>query len=424
MFKRMLLCLMALVTLASSAMAETPLRVMVNGGWLDESLLTNLQKEGMVELIDGEDVVAELASAVSAQDGQIDVFVFPADQGLAEVKQKRYYTPLNGGKRLTQGLGGFYPEVRRALTTEDGELAAWVIGAGVLGMTRYQTTVLEDNGLTPPTTFDELLDCCQAILAANALPKGVALMSDCPYTRESVLGLYMDQYIRASRVGGGTVNFSAPAFLATVERIRAELPDHDPAFDEGTPERAVFSYPVGFDLIDKDMLAMPQVLPDKPGLIDVHLSVAVVNPYSKRKNAAISLLNRCMTGYRVPSYIYDESLDQGLRAKNVSLSAEDLEEEIAALEAMEELSADQQEALRELLAQYDACFLVSPDDVAAYHALAGGMSIDDGSPIRLDDDLRAAAGRFLEGVLDAEAFARACQEHIAAVCEKNGIPVN
>ena len=420
MFKRMLLCLMALVTLIASARAETPLRVMVNGGWMEMELLGSLP----VELTETDDVVAEIANAFATRNDEIDIFVFPADQGLDLVKRKGYYAPLNGGKRLMQWLGGFYPEIQRVLTTDDGELAAWVMGASVLGMTVHQTSVLEDNGLTPPTTFGEMLDCCQAILAADALPAGMALLSNNPYTRESVLELYMDQYIRASRVGGGAVNFDTPEFVAMVERISTELPDHDSAFDRGTPSRAVFNYPVGFTMIDKDMLAVPQVLPDQAGLIDVHLSVAVVNPYSKRVKAAVDLLNLHIAGYRIPSYIYDASLDMGLRAKNVDVRVEDLEKEIAALEALEERTADQQEKLDEMLALYDACFIVSPDDVAAYHALSDGISVFDGSPVCYDSFLRQAAGRYLHGELTAEGFARECQNHIAMIYEENGIPMN
>lgn len=424
MVKRLLLCLMALVMLMASARAEAPLRVMVNGGWSDENLLGKMEEAGLVGLMEAENVVSEMEKAVAARDGEIDIFVFPADQGLYTVKQKGYYAPLNGAKRLTRQLSDFYPAVQRALTTGDGTLAAWVVGASVMGMTRYQTTVLEDNGLTPPTTFGELLDCCQAILKAEALPAGMALLSDHPYTREAILDLYMDQYIRASQLEGGMVNFDTPDFIAMAERISAEMPDRDPAFDHRTPTRAVFNYPVGFDLIDEDMLAMPQVLPGKAGLIDVYLSVAVVNPYSRRVNAAINFMNDSFVGYRIPSYIYDASLDQGLRAKNVPYSPEDMEVEIAALEALEKRTADQEEELQELLALYDTCFIISPDDVAAYHALADGISVFDGSPVCYDDDLRLAAQRYLNGVTDAAGFARECQAHITMIYEENGIPMN
>lgn len=421
MFKRVLLCLMALAMLISSAGAETKLRVAVNAGWLQEGFLEKME---ILELVEKENVFSEIERAFTAKDGEIDIFVFPADQGLYAVKKNGYYAPLNGARRLMRQLSDFYPEVQRALTTQDGDLAAWVLGAGVLGMTRYQTTVLEDNGLTPPTTFGEMLDCCQAILEADALPAGMGLLGEHPYTRESVLDLYMDQYIRASRLEGGMVDFNAPDFIAMVERIGAELPDHDPAFDRGVPEQAVFSYPVGFDVISEDLLAVPQALPGKAGLIDVHLSVAVVNPHSSRKNAAISFLNNAMVGYRIPTYIYDASMDQGARARNSSVPMEDLEVKIAKLRAVEERTADQQEELEELLALYRTGWMISPEDVVAYHALAGGMSVFTGEPVCYDDVLQAAAKRYLSGASDAEGFARECQQHVAMICEENGIPTN
>ena len=424
MFKRWLLCLMALLMLLSSAMADAPFRVMVDGEWLEEDLLSKMEEAGLIKLLEAENVVSEIEHAFATKNGEIDIFVFPADGGLDAVKKNGYYARLNGAKRLMKQLSDFYPTVQRALTAENGDLAAWVLGAQVMGMTLNQTTVLEDNDLLPPTTFGELLNCCQAILQADKLPAGMTLFSNHAYTRASLLELYMDQYIRASQLDGGMVNFNTPDFVAMAERISSELPDHDPAFDKGTPDRAVFSYPVGFPLIDKDMLAMPQVLPGKAGLVDVYLSVAVVNPYSKRRKAAIDYMNRSFWGSRIPSYIYDQSLDQGLRNMKASINIEDLDEHIAMLQALEERTDDQEEELEKLLALYDTGWMISPDDVAAYQGLSDGISILDGSAVCYDDALRTVASQYLSGAFDAEGFARACQEHIDMIYQENGIEIN
>ena len=423
MIKRMLLCLMALVTLLSSARAETKLRVVADGSWADLELLRGLS----IELEEVEDVVSEIANAFAAKNDQIDIFIFPADQGLYTVKKHGFYTPLSGSKRLMKRLRDFYPAVQRALTTDDGELAAWVVGACVMGMTLYQTSVLEDNGLTPPSTFGELLDCCEMILEADALPMDTSLIGDIEYTRQSVLDLYMDQYIRASQLEGGVVSFDKPDFVAMVQRIQAELPDHDPTFDNGSPDQAVFNYPVGFDAIDKDMLAMPQVLPEKAGLVDTYLSVAVVNPYSKRKRAAINFLDHQFVGLRMSSYIYDASLDSPARGWDVFATAHEMEEEIARLEAIEEPTADQRdelEWLRARLAIQLEGWTVSPEAITAYAALSGGISITEASPICYDSVLKTAAKRFLAGAFDAEGFAKECQSHIAMIYEENGVPMN
>ena len=423
MFKRLLLCLMALGMLLSSARAETKLRVAVDGGWVEMDLLKSLP----IEVLETDDIVSEIANAFAAHNDQIDIFVFPAERGLYTVKKHGYYMPLSGSKRLMQRLSDFYPAVQRALTTEDGELVAWALGAGVMGMTLYQTTVLEDQGLTPPTTFGELLDCCQAILEADALPIDTSLLSDCAYTRQSVLDLYMDQYIRASQLEGGTVNFNTPDFVAMVERIGAELPDHDPVFDHAWPERAVFNYPVGFTAIDKDMLAMPQVLPDKAGLVDTYLSVAVVNPYSKHRKTAINFLQYQFVGSRMSSYIYDASLEDPAIGQRLAAETRETEEAIAKLEALEELTADQRDELEVLRIQLERLkdsWTVSPEDIAAYAALSGGMSITEASPVCYDSALQTAAKRYLSGAFDAEGFARECQNHIAMIYEENGIPMN
>lgn len=423
MFKRMLLCLMMLVLLISSARAETPLRVMIDGGWADMELMQSLS----IELVETDDIVAEIANAFMTLNDQIDIFVFPAERGLYTVKKHSYYTPLNSSKRLMERIKDFYPAVQRALTNDEGELVAWVLGAGVMGMTLYQTSVLEDTGLTPPTTFGELLDCCQAILEADTLPMDTALLSDCPYTRQAVLDLYMDQYIRASQLEGGTVNFDMPDFIAMAERISAELPDQDHTFDNGTPDMAVFNYPVGFTEIDADMLAMPQVLPNKAGLIDTYLSVAVVNPYSRRKKEAIAFLDHQFVGRRMSTYIYDATLDEPAISRELAADRREVEEAIAALEALEELTADQRDELADLrarLSMLEVSWTVSPESIAAYAALSGGMSITEASPVCYDDALRTAAKRYLSGAFDAADFAKACQDHIAMIYEENGISMN
>ena len=423
MFKRVLLGLMALMLLAASARAETPLRVMIDGGWADMELMQSLP----IELVETDDIVAEIANAFMIRNDQIDIFVFPAERGLYTVKKHGYYTSLSGSKRLMERVKDFYPAVQRALTNDEGELIAWVLGAGVMGMTLYQTSVLEDNGLTPPTTFAELLDCCQAILEADALPLDTSLLSDCPYTRQAVLDLYMDQYIRASQLEGGTVDFTSPDFAAMVERISAELPDRDPAFDNGTPDMAVFNYPVGFTEIDKDMLAMPQVLPDKAGLIDTYLSVAVVNPYSRRKKDAINFLDHQFVGRRMTTYIYDATLDEPAIDRQLAADRSETEEAIAALEALDVLTADQRDELADLRARMtmlEASWTVSPESIAAYAALSGGMSIPEASPVCYDSALQTAAKRYLSGAYDAAGFAKACQDHITMIYEENGTSIN
>lgn len=409
---------------------ETTLHAVINGVGIDTGLFDGLP----IVKVESEDVFCEMATAFAMRNDQIDLFIFRADKGLYSVKKHGYYVPLNSSKALMEKLGDFYPAVQRALTNDNGDLVGWPMGGTLFGMELSFESRLEQAGVTFPTTFDELLDCGLAILEADVLPTGVSILGDYPFTKSSVLDLYMDQHIRTSQLEGGIVRFNDPGFIAMAERIKRELPDVDPVFEGSLPYDGVFFYPMGFDAISSWMLPMPQVLPDKAGLVDMYLSVAVVNPYSARREETIAFLETYFTGAqlakegaRIENYLFDASLNEPMKTEWLIKTIAETRGAIARFEAAEELTIAQQDELEELRIQLESLensWAISPEDIKSYVLISSGLSILEASPVTYDATLRMLAERYLNGAYDAAGFAQACQEHISMIYMENDIPMD
>ena len=414
----------------NSTSDETAIRAVINGSGIYIGLFDGLP----IARVESDDVFSEMATAFAMQNDQIDLFFFRADEGLYSVKKHGYYVPLNGSEALMEKLGDFYPAVQQALTNDNGDLVGWPMGGTLFGMELSFESRLEQAGISVPTTFDELLDCGFAILEADILPAEVSILGDYPFTKRSVLDLYMDQYIRASQLEGGIVRFTDPTFVAMAERIKRELPDVDPVFEGSLPYDGIFFYPMGFDTISNWMLPLPQVLSDKAGLVDMYLSIAVVNPYSARREETIAFLEAHFTGAqlakegaRIENYLFDASLNEPMKNEWLIKNIAETQEMIARLEAAEELTSAQQDELEELRLQLEGLensWAISPEDIEAYVSISGGLSILEASPVTYDASLRMLAERYLNGAYDAAGFAQACQDHISMIYMENDIPMD
>lgn len=423
MLRKWLVCLLCLALLIPTAVAEEPgaLRIVLAGGWLDADGYTGAR----IETREVGGIMEEMANAFATRNDQIDLFVFPAYEGLYSVKAHGYYAPLDGSAVLTGKLGDLYPAFQQALTDGEGHLVGWVMSADVMGMSAHHT-LLREYGMPVPDTFGEMLDICQAMLEAGALPMDESLLGTVEYNRQGVLDLYMEQFIRACQLDGGTVDFTGPEFLAMAERIRTELPETDPFMGDWA-EMSLFEFDLGYTLPEADMVIKPRVVPDKPNVIEVQMMVAVVNPYSNNKEAAVAFLEWFATQQRPENYIFDASL--GLMESEWGKERMvTLREDIARLETAGELTPEQRDELEayrmELASWEESQWVVSQEAIDFYASLTGGLSISEASPVTYDGALRTAAQRYLNGAYDAAGFARACQEHITMIYQENGIPMN
>ena len=418
MFKRMLLCLMAVTLLIASARAEgDPLRVM---GWMDASGYPGATVEFVEGMGEGFD---EIAGVIATRNDQVDIFVLPAYAGLFSLKKHGYYAPLDESAVLMNKLGDLYPAFQKALLDDEGHLVGWVLYADLIGM-QVQADFLAENGLSVPRSFGEMLDECAALLEMDVLEREQSLLGYMGYTRQSVLELYMTLYIRSMQLDGGVVDFTRPEFVAMVERISTELPEKDP-FQGDYPEWAVFELDRGFMELEDVLCFLPPVAADEPSAIETHLTLAVVNPYSEHKEEAIALLEWLATQETAESYIYDASLTEPMMSESVAREIDDLQADIARLEAIEDPTVEQADELNDKRAEAERLekyrWRVAAETIALYQEQAKGLSILEASPVTYDEALRTATQRFLKGAFDAEGFARTCQDHISMIYQENGI---
>ena len=421
MFKKMLIGLLCLMMLVPAALAEeTTLRVM---GWLDAPGYTGAR----LEMVDqSADIMEEIANALAIRNDQVDLFIFPAYSGLYSLKKHGYYAPLNDSEVLMSKLNDLYPAFRQALTDDEGRLIGWVLYSDLMDM-QADVATLEEYGLSVPQSFEEMLDDCKSLLEMDVLSNDQALLGYTGYTRESVLDLYMDLYIRASQLNGGTVDFTLPTFQAMVERIRTELPDVDPFLGD-YPDWTVFDLDRGYMELEAEMLFLPPVVSGEPSVIEAQMTLAVVNPYSANKDAAIAFLEWYAGQVSELSYIYDASVTEPMLNQDIVEEIENTQAAIAKLEAITDPTAEQSDELTRLREEVQRLeryrWRVSAETIALYQTLADGLSIAEASPVTYDDALQTAAQRFLKGAFDAAGFARECQNHITMIYQENGIPMN
>lgn len=420
MFKKMLLCLLCLTLMIPAACAETTLRIAAE--WMPEEVTA--YPDADIELIESHEVFDDMASAFAAQNDQIDLFVFSARGGLFSVKRHGYFAPLNDSEILMKKLENLYEPFRGVLTTDEGQMVGWIVSADILCMD-VRRDVLDEVGLAMPETFDELLDVCEALVDSDAVPVGYSLLGDTAYDRQSVMDLYMEQYIRASQQRGGTVDFANPAFAKMAERIRSSVPENDPMPGDPMMGEGVFMIPIGYNIPSEDMYALPTVLEGKQGGMESSVMVMTVNPYSANRDAAIACLEWVATNSMDPTI--DATLNEPFKDKYMLEWIDEMKANIAALEAVEDPTPEQKDELTMLRVQLENAensWTVSAADIARYQQIVGGMYISEASPVTYDDVLKTAVQRFLGGAFDAEGFAKECQDHISMIYQEYGIAMN
>lgn len=429
--KKLVSLLLTLMTVLSllpcAALADEPETLRIAGPWyFDTELLDRYTAETGVrfETVEADDIMSEMANAFATRSDRIDLFGLMAYSGLFAVKEHGYYVPLESNATLAAKLDGLYPAIRDALT-HDGHMAAWVLTAQPMHF-YADTTVLAEVGLTLPETFSELLDACRAIIDADALSSEASLFDMQRYCAEDILGLYVKQYIRASTLEGGVVDFTRPEFAAMAERIRAQVPREDPKAGEEAYDY-VFSYDSIYESISANMTPPPQALENQSGAAETLMAVAIVNPSSSRQEAAIDFLAWYACQTNRSSYAYDASLTEPMENPDVVKELQDIAVTLRTLERIEQPTAEQQDQMADLAARQEQLesrrWLITEEDIAYYRAYAKRLYISEDSPVAYDDALRTCVGQFVNGAYDGAAFARACQDHIAMIYREHGIPM-
>ncbi len=369
-----------------------------------------------------ESIIDTISTALAIKDDRIDLFIFPAYEGLYLIKEKGYYEPLDENTTLRKYHANLYSPIKNALTDNE-HLVGWVLNIQPIVQSLGDISLLEANHLAFPETFNELLDVCNVILDNDLLDIHHCLMDIPTYTQQEMLDFYMHRYIMTWQILGNTPDFYHADFLHTVQRIKTELPVQQQlgfAFDEKIP---VFEFTMAYQYISTDMMPLPRIFSKHETAIETYATVAVVNPYSKNKEAAIEFLEYCATHADENAYFYDRTMTEPIENPAAMSAYDRLVKELEGYRALETLTQEQQDRVTQLeevmIPRYEKQrYLVSPEDIAHYACLAQNLYVNEGSPLTYDSVLRQYAGRYLVGGLTLEGFAEACQQHVAKIMQE------
>ncbi len=415
-----LLCAAMMLFQLSVACAEGN-ELCITGNMMLMDKMEGFEKESGVSITFNYDFNMQdvIANAYVIKNPDIDIFIIRTDSGLYTIKNTNYYESLEGNETLMQAYQSMYPTLQPAMMDE-GHLVGVLVDASPMGMTVAENTLAEWE-LSVPETFDELLDVCNAILADDLLTSDMRLMMD-SYTQQSVLNLFMKYYIITSIQEGHRVDFQNKTFLHYVRRIKDELPETDTL----TGERfdIIFMLPTAVDVPSTMIRRFPRIFEDQSSAVETYATIAIVNPYSDNKEAAISFLEYCVTHMEDSDYFLYQTLTDPIENPNVVAQIEKLEEDIALLEATEGRTQEQEDRLADDRAQLEQResqrYRVKEDAILYYQSLAESLYVSEGSPLSYDDALQVLAKRYLNGAFDAETFAQECQSHIEMIYAEIG----
>lgn len=369
-----------------------------------------------------DNIIDAISTAFAIKDDRIDLFVFTAYSGFYLIKDKDFYEPLDNSAVLQEYFKRLYPALQVSLTDDD-HLAGWFLDVLPVVQSKGKTPVLQENDLPFPETFSDFLDICKIINEEDLLDDQYRLMDVYKYSQIDMLNLYMKLYVSSCHIAGQIPDFMCPEFLSIVQRIKEEVPAQaDIGFDY-YDRLPVFEFATAYDTISTDMLPFPRVMDGQDTAIETYATVAIVNPYSKNKEAAIEFLEYCAAHADESAYFYDSTMTEPI-ANSAAMSAYDrLVKELEGYRQQETLTQEQQDRIAQLeeslIPRYEKQrYRVSPEDIDHYTRLAQNLYVNEGSPLTYDSVLRQYVKRYLSGGLTLEGFAEACQQHFTQIMKE------
>lgn len=364
------------------------------------------------------DMMDTISTAYVIKNPDVDLFMFNTYDGLYTLKNMNYYAPLTDSEILQEAFAQVYPSLRSVCM--DGEtLMGWIVSASPMGM-MVTNEYLDEWGMKCPETFDELLDVCNEILAEGLLPEGIALMMQ-DYTQSGMLDFYMKYYIMTSLQEGHRIDFTDETFIHAVQRIKNELPA-----EQQTQEtfEYIFMIPGAASAPSQKIRFVPRIFPDQNSAVETYVTIGVVNPYAKNKEAAIQFLEYCATHLTDGSYFIYDNLTEPIENPSMVAQLDELAEKIALLEQKADKERADEDTLRDLQDQYANMeqwrYFSSAEDIAYYQEMAKSLYVSEGSPLTYDDALQVLVQRYLNGAFDAATFAKECQNHVEMIYAEIG----
>jgi len=364
----------------------------------------------------------DIARMLTMQDGSFDLFALRTTQApnLKTVKEKEYFVDLSQNEVLKSRSEALYPGIAKALRTEDGRLAAWVLDAQPY-MFYADEGFLKQYGLSAPTTLGELLDQMKVLMAEGAFQDGGYVpFGEMPYQREDLANYAVRRYIFEQEILGKKLDFDDPALREILERILREVPEANPYPAMTGEESFVYStYWVQLP-ISKDAKMPLKISADSPAAIETYTRVVIVNPFSQRQDAAIQYLAYLAQQAGEKSYTIYHDQTKPMKNAYVQSHLEQAEKKISEMKAQENASelTDAIQALEEerdtlLQSQY----LIDAEDIAAWQRDGMAMLVQDES--LFTGEINDTVHRLAAGGMTVDAFISECNRYISMVYAEN-----
>lgn len=263
-----------------------------------------------IEMVQVDAYDAEGISRNMKSDAAADIYTMELSNGAFTIlRDKGYAVDLSGNEKLMSVVSAMYPNLTSELLRE-GHLYALPYSLRATGMGYYPST-LEKVGLTKedmPTTYMELLDFIQLWYDEYFYDnENVPLLDNTYDIYDSLMGQIFNAQLLACEAQGKPVTFNTPSMQALLKRLVALKPVLDAMYPQendgngmimlgGDGNSVLTDYKEAMlNQLESDSdwfsVYMPIAIDeDTPAYINTYLSVLLVNPASKAKDAACELL--------------------------------------------------------------------------------------------------------------------------------------
>ncbi len=372
-------------------------------------------------------VMEHMSYALASRDGTVDIYGFATRDGLKTIGEKGMFTDLGQSAVLAQNAQSLYPALYEAVVYE-GQLAAWPMNVQSF-LHVQETGILDRYGLSSPETFDGLMDLIPRLAEGDMLAdNGLCVFDTMACTKEGLLKYFTRQYLLALKKDGVRLTFDMDLFRHMAGRILSEAPDTDPVPLKTGEESPLFTLAAVAGGISEDMRP-PFRLSENDPAIETLVQVAVVNPFSPRREEAIRYLEFCARQRDEQSYFYyadmrepwpDHYAQDELYRLNQALDREKSrqvkpEEEKARQEEIARLQAD-------IARNEERKYAVTPEAIAHYHRLAERFVVSGDSLLSYGSiGIDSFIDQLLAGRYGLEGFITAVDARIRQVYAENGM---
>jgi len=251
-----------------------------------------------------------------------DIYCLKASsQTYRSLVAKGYAAPLTSNQKIVGYINQMYPQFKKKLTTEGGDIVAIPFGdIDSLIQYAYDPAVWKKAGITEiPTTVEEFLRLCQYFAKRDDLLEDgwhFSRTTDFPMLKKEILQLILQVYITDNSFQSEMPSFSMPDFIELLTLYEETLPALESICLNSAPfalsgyneheimEKSLFSAP-GADLLPEATSSSHRtcrnfllltIKKDSIPTMNVDMTVFIVNALSPNIDLAIEYLELYMDG--------------------------------------------------------------------------------------------------------------------------------